>query len=151
MCVYVCKIWSLSALGCQHAPSQQVLAPRMQLRQAEFAPARSRVRVTLLAVGEVALSLSSVQHGCFLSSEWQVPRLKLCYAAAPTQTPPPGSTLAGEAEPRGATVKNGPCVGHCEPRAGRRGRRGACSEAGSSPRCDAVPRANAVPPPVRIL
>lgn len=119
----MCIIWSLSALGCQHAPSQQVLVPRMQLRQAEFASARACVRITLLAIREVPVSLSSVQHGRVLSSEWQAHRLQLGHASTPSEAPPSGFTLAGQTESWGAAVKDGPCVGHRDARTGGRRRR----------------------------
>lgn len=71
----LCIIWSLGSLGRQHAPPQQVLAPRMQLGKAQFASASSCVRVAALAVGEVAPSLSAVQAGCLLPGERDVPGL----------------------------------------------------------------------------
>lgn len=140
----LCVIWSLDPLGRQHAPPQQVLAPRMQLGQAQFASADSCVRVAALAVGEVAPSLSAVQAGCLLPGEPDVPGLQLCKAPGAAQTPPSAFTLAGEAEPRAATT-----VGERELWAGRGGRRGG-GETGPGSRCHAVPGRDAVPP-VRVL
>lgn len=96
MCL--CVNLSLSSLGCQHAPSQQVLVPRMQLRQAEFASARACVCITLLAIREVPVSFSSVQQGRFLSCEWQVHMPQPCYASSSTEPLPSGFTLAGQTE-----------------------------------------------------
>lgn len=56
-------IGSLSALGRQHAPSQQILIPRMQRWQSEFAFAGAYVCVAVLAVREVPVGLCGAQHG----------------------------------------------------------------------------------------
>lgn len=130
----------LGALGRQHAPSQQILAPGMQRRQSEFAFAGARVYVALLAVREVPVGLRSLQSVLF--RQRQTHSFQVLHAA---EAPPSGFSLAGHAEPRNAALQEGPRV---EAGAGGRSQGGACAETRPGPCCHAAPRVNAFPPVV---